>query len=173
MQAIQFLFSPNGRLKPQPFIYGAVGVYLFGVASHLLTTPDVIRHGGLWPFLAAQILLIWIWFVLHAKRLHDAGKSSGLAIAVGLLYGLSLVLLLIVADSFFNTADGLMDNAGATGALELILLLYVIVTLIGSPHYDLAWLLVVILVLIGFVPIVVAVVFSAWTARRPSLAGET
>ncbi len=173
MQAIEFLFSPNGRLRPQPFIYGAVGVYLFGVASHLLTTPDVIRHGGLWPFLAAQILLIWIWFVLHAKRLHDAGKNSGLAIAVGLLYGLSLVLLLIVADSFFNTTDGLMDNAGATGALELILLLYVIVTLIGSPHYDLAWLLVVILVLIGFAPIVVAVVFSAWTARRPSLAGDT
>src|SRR5579863_9623058 len=169
MQAIEFLFSPNGRLKPQPFIYGAVGVYLFGVASHLLTTPDVIRHGGLWPFLAAQILLIWIWFVLHAKRLHDAGKNSGLAIAVGLLYGLSLVLLLIVADSFFNTTDGLMDNAGATGALELILLLYVIVTLIGSPHYDLAWLLVMMLMLIGFAPIVVAVGFSVWTARRPSL----
>jgi uncharacterized membrane protein YhaH (DUF805 family) len=173
MQAVQFLFSPNGRLKPQPFIYGAAGVYLFGAASHLLTTPDVIRHGGLWPFVAAQILLIWIWFVLHAKRLHDAGKNNGLAIAVGLLYGLSLVLLLIVADSFFNTTDGLMDNAGASGALELILLLYVIVTLIGSPHYDLAWLLVVILMLIGLAPIVVAVVFSAWTARRPSLAGKT
>ncbi len=81
MQAVHFLFSPNGRLKPQPFIYGAAGVYLFGVASHLLTTPDVIRHGGLWPFVAAQILLVWIWFVLHAKRLHDAGKSSGLAIS--------------------------------------------------------------------------------------------
>ena len=173
MQAVQFLFSPNGRLKPQPFIYGAVGVYLFGAASHLLTTPDVIRHGGLWPFVAAQILLIWIWFVLHTKRLHDAGRGGGLAAAVGLLYALSLVLLLIVADSFFNTTDGLMDNAGATGALELILLLYVIVTLIGSPHYDLAWLLVVILMLIGFAPIVVAVVFSASTARRPSLVGAT
>ena len=91
MQAAQFLFSPNGRLKPQPFIYGALGVYLFGVASHLLTTPDVITHGGLWPFIAAQILLLWIWFVLHAKRLHDAGRSGGLAAGVALLYALSLV----------------------------------------------------------------------------------
>ena len=172
MQAVQFLFSPSGRLRPQPFIYGAAGVYLFGVASHLLTTPDVIRHGGLWPFVAAQILLIWIWFVLHAKRLHDAGRGSGMAAAVGLLYVLSVILLLIVADSFFNTSDGLMDNAPATSALELILLLYVIVTLIGSPHYDLAWLLVVILTLIGIAPIVVAVVFSVWTARQASLAGE-
>jgi uncharacterized membrane protein YhaH (DUF805 family) len=173
MQAVQFLFSPNGRLKPQPFIYGAAGVYLFGVVSHLLTTPDVVRNGGLWPFIAAQALLLWIWFVLHAKRLHDAGRSGGLAAAVALLYVLSTVLLLIVADSFFNTSGALMDNAPATSALELILLLYVIVTLIGSPHYDLAWLMVVLLMLVGFAPIVVAVIFSAWTARRPSLAGET
>jgi uncharacterized membrane protein YhaH (DUF805 family) len=173
MQAIRFLFSPNGRLKPQPFIYGAAGIYLFGAASHLLTTPDVIRHGGLWPFIAAQILLLWIWFVLHAKRLHDAGRTGGLAAAVALLYLLSLVLLMIVADSFFNTSGDLMDNAAATSALELILLLYVIVTLIGSPHYDVAWLMVVVLMLIGFVPIIVAVIFSVWTARRPSLAGKT
>ena len=173
MQAVQFLFSPNGRLKPQPFIYCAAGVYLFGVVSHLLTTPDVVRNGGLWPFIAAQALLLWIWFVLHAKRLHDAGKGEGLAAAVALLYVLSMVLLLIVADSFFNTSGALMDNAPATSALELILLLYVIVTLIGSPHYDLAWLMVVLLMLVGFAPIVVAVIFSAWTARRPSLAGET
>ncbi len=173
MQAVQFLFSPSGRLRPQPFVYAAVGIYVFGAASHLLTTPDVIRHGGLWPFIAAQLLLLWIWFVLHAKRLHDSGRTGGLAAAVALLYVLSLVLLLIVADSFFNTSGDLMENAPATGALELILLLYVIVTLIGSPHYDLAWLMVVALMLIGFAPIVVAVIFSLWAARRPSLAGET
>ena len=173
MQAVQLLLSPGGRLRPQPFVYGAAGVYLFGVASHLLTTPDLIRHGGLWPFIAAQILLLWIWYVLHAKRLHDAGRGGGMAVAVGLLYVLSVVLLLIVADSFFNTSGDLMGNAPATSALELILLLYVIVTLIGSPHYDLAWLLVVILMLIGFAPIVVAVIFSVWTARRPSIDGES
>ena len=131
----------------------------------------MIRHGGLWPFVAAQILLLWIWFVLHAKRLHDAGRSGGLAAVVAMLYVLSLVLLLIVADSFFNSSSGLMDNAAATGALELILLLYVIVTLIGSPHYDLAWLMVVLLMLVGFAPIVVAVLFSIWAAWRPSVEG--
>jgi len=156
-------------LRPRPFIYGALGVYLFGAASHLLTTPDVLTRAGLWPFVAAQILLVWIWFVLHAKRLRDAGRGSGLAMAVDLLYVLSMGLLLIVADSFFNTSGGLMGNAGATSALELILLLYVIVTLVGSPHYDLAWLMVVLLMLIGFAPTVVALLFTAWTARRPSV----
>ncbi len=89
-------------------------------------------------------MLIWIWFALHAKRLHDAGRGSGLAVGVAVLYVLSVVLLLIVADSFFNTSDGLMTNASATSALGLIL---------GSVHrrdarrtrrqYDLAWAVVV------------------------------
>lgn len=171
MQAIGFLFSPSGRLKPQPFIYGAIGVYLFGAASHALTMPDVLTRAGLWPFVVAQVLLVWIWFVLHAKRLHDAGRGDGLAMAVALLYVLSLVLLLIIADSFFNSASGLMDNAAATGAFELILLLYVIVTLIGSPHYDLAWLMVVLLMLVGFAPTLLALLFTLWAAWRPSVEG--
>lgn len=168
MQALGFLFSPNGRLSPQPFVYAAAAVYACGVASHLLTAPDVMARGGLWPFIAAQILLVWIWFALHARRLHDAGHGSGPAAGVALLYALSVVLLLIVADSFFNTSGGLMDNAGATNALGLILLLYVIVTLVGSPHYDLAWLMVAALTLIAFVPIGVAFIFSIWAATRRS-----
>lgn len=168
MQPASFLFSPGGRLRPQAFVYGAIAVYLAGAVSHLLTTPDIITRAGLWPFVTAQALLVWIWFVLHAKRLHDAGRGSGLAVGVGVLYVLSVVLLMFIADSFFNTTGGLMDNAGAAGALELILLLYVIVTLIGSPHYDLAWAMVVALMLIGLVPLVVALIFTVWTARRPS-----
>src|SRR5580658_11243115 len=99
MQSLGFLFSPGGRLKPQPFIYGAVAIYVAGAASHFLTSPDVITHGGLWPFLGAQILLLWLWFTLHAKRLHDAGHGSGMAAGVALLYALSIALLIIVADS--------------------------------------------------------------------------
>jgi uncharacterized membrane protein YhaH (DUF805 family) len=172
MQDSGFFLSPSGRLRPHAFIYGALAVYFFGAGSHLLTTPAVISRAGLWPFVVAQALLVWVWFVLHAKRLHDAGRGSGLAVGIALLYVLSIVLLMFIADSFFNTTDGLMDNAGATGALELILLLYVIVTLIGSPHYDLAWLLVVGLLAIGFVPLVVALIFSVWTAQRPTLDGK-
>ena len=170
MHALHFLFSPSGRLRPQPFVYGIVAVYLVGMASHLLTTPDVITRAGLWPFAAAQILLIWIWFVLHARRLHDAGRGGGLAAGVGLLYVLSVVLLLIVADGFFNTTDGLMGNASATSALELLLLFYVIATLLGSPHYDLGWLMVALLTLMAFVPLVVALVFTIWTASRLHIA---
>src|SRR5580658_9709912 len=98
MQSPGQLLSPGGRLKPQPFTYAAIAVYLAGAASHLLTAADVMTRAGLWPFLAAQILLLWLWFALHAKRLRDAGHGSGLAAGVALLYALSIALLLIVAD---------------------------------------------------------------------------
>jgi hypothetical protein len=45
--------------------------------------------------------------------------------------------------------------------------------LLGSPHYDLAWLMVVILVLIAFVPLVLAVVVTLWAATWPSTEGPT
>jgi uncharacterized membrane protein YhaH (DUF805 family) len=168
MQIPRFFFSPSGRLRPQPFIYGAGAVYLLGVASHVLTMPDVIARGGLWPFIVVQLLLMWLWFVLHAQRLHDADRGAGLAVGVGLLYVLSIVLLLIVADSFFNTSDGPMMNTNATSALGLILLLYVVATLLESTHYDFAWVVVAILTLMAFLPIVVALSFTLWTATRPT-----
>ena len=169
MQATSFLLSPNGRLRPAPFIYAAAAVYLAGLVSHLLTTPHVITRAGLWPFIAAQILLIWIWFALHSKRLHDAGRSNGLAIGVAVLYALSILLLLIVADSFFNTSDGPMMDANATGALGLILVLYIISALAGSTQYDLAWVVVAILTLMALVPVIAALGLTLWSANQPSV----
>jgi uncharacterized membrane protein YhaH (DUF805 family) len=169
MQAVNFLFSPSGRLKPQPFVYGAIAVYVFGAASHFLTTPDVLRRGGLLPFIAVQLFLVWIWFTLHAKRLHDTGRSSGLAVAIGLLYLLSIVLLLIVADGFITTSNMPMGDANAIGALWLLLVLYIVSALAGSSQYDLAWVVVAILTFLAFAPAVAALGFSLWVARKPSV----
>jgi hypothetical protein len=168
MQTAGSFLTLHGRLKPQPFIRGAVAIYLLGVLSQWLTVPDVLTRAGLWPYIAVQVMLIWFWFVLHAKRLHDTGRTAGLAAGVALLYVLSLALLLIVADSFFNTSDGLMANANATSALGLILLTYIVATLLGSMQYDLAWVVVAILTLLAILPIVVTVVFTFWAATRPS-----
>jgi uncharacterized membrane protein YhaH (DUF805 family) len=165
MHAISLLFSPGGRLKPQPFIYGAIAVYLLGAASQLLTTPDILRRGGLLLFIAVQLALVWIWFCLHAKRLHDAGRSSGLAVGIALLYLLSVVLLLIVADGFFTTANMPLGQANAGAAL---LILYIFSALAGSSQYDLTWVVVGILIFMAVVPIAAALGFTLWAAIRPS-----
>ena len=169
MHALRFLFSPSGRLRRQPFVFAAAGVYAAGVASHGLTTADIIARVGLWAFVAVQVLLVWIWFALHAKRLRDAGRGVGLAAGVGLLYVLSIVLLVIVAAAFFNTAAADAVDANTASALGLILLV-VVVALAGSAHYDVAWLLVTALTLMAFVPVIVALLFTLWAATRPSSA---
>jgi hypothetical protein len=161
-------FSPAGQIRPRPFILAIAAVYAAGVASHWLTTPDVTARMGLWVFAAAQAVLIWLWFVLHAKRLHDAGSTDGLARAVALLYALSIVFLLILAMNFFAGSAGLMGNAGATGALELILFLYIIQTLAGSIPHDLGSIVIGVLTLFALVPVIVALFFTLWTATRPS-----
>jgi uncharacterized membrane protein YhaH (DUF805 family) len=165
------LVSPQGRLRPQPFLAAITAIYIAGALSHWLTVPGVIAHAGLWAFAAAQAVLIWLWFVVHAKRLHDAGRGEGLAIAVAILYVLSLILLLLVATNFFAGSEaGSLGDASATSALELVLLLYIVMTLAGPVQYDLTWIVVVILTLFAFVPVVVALVFTLWTATRTSVA---
>jgi uncharacterized membrane protein YhaH (DUF805 family) len=167
MHALSFLFSPSGRLAPRPFVYGALVVYLVGVASQFLTMADVLRRGGLWLFIAVQLVLVWTWFCLHAKRLHDAGRSSGSAVGIGLLYVLSVVLLLIIADGFFVTSGLPLGDANAGGALWLLLLLYIVSALSGAMQYDLTWVVVAILVFMTFVPVIAALAFTLWTSRLP------
>ncbi len=170
MQALT-LISPQGRLRPQPFLAAVAAVYIAGALSHWLTVPDVIARVGLWAFAAVQAALTWLWFVLHAKRLHDAGRSEGLAIAIALLYLLSLVLLLLLATNFFAGSEpASLGGASATSALELVLLLYIVMTLAGPTQYDLTWIVVVLLTLFAFVPVLVALFFSLWTATRISAA---
>jgi uncharacterized membrane protein YhaH (DUF805 family) len=170
MHALRLVFSPAGRLPPQPFIIAAVVVYVAGIASYWLTAPDVIRRAGLWPFLAVQIVLIWIWHAVHAKRLRDAGQGAGLAAGVSLLYALSVALLVILAASFYRplAGDGLDPNAAS--ALGLILFAAIIAMLAGAPHYDVSWLIVAILLVLAFVPVVLAAATTVWAATRPGIA---
>jgi uncharacterized membrane protein YhaH (DUF805 family) len=171
MQALRFLFSPYGRLRPQAFAVAVIAVYAAGAASQWLTVPGVVARNGLWPFALAQAVLIWVWFALHAKRLRDADHSAGLAAGASLLYALAVVLLLIVATAFFTTSPSAATGANPTGALGLILLLSIAATLAGSASYDVGWFVVVLLMVLAFLPIIVAVVVTLWAATRPS-AGE-
>jgi hypothetical protein len=163
------LLSPSGRLRPLPFFNAAVVVYLCGVGSHLLTTSPILDRLGLWPFIAVQFALVCIWFVLHAQRLHDAGRGSDLALGVALIYVLSVGFLLIVGESFLSNSSGLLGDASATSALWLILILDVAAILHESSAYDLTWVVIAILSAAAILPIIVSLIFTIWAATRPSV----
>jgi len=171
MRALALFLSPTGRLSATPFVLAAIIVYLAGVASQALTMPAVMTHAGAWLFAVVQALLIWIWYVLHAKRLHDAGRSVAPAIAASLLYALSVVLLLILAISFYAPMAAEVPDANTASALGLILFV-AIVAMLGTSHYDLTSVVVAILVLLSFLPVILAVGVTVWAATRPSVEGR-
>ena len=171
MNTLHVIFSPSGRLSPRPFMIAAIAVYAAGIAAQWLTVPEILTRAGIWPFGAVQAVLIWIWYVLHAKRLHDAGRSVAPAIAASLLYALSVVLLLILAISFYAPMAAEVPDANTASALGLILFV-AIVAMLGTSHYDLTSVVVAILVLLSFLPVILAVGVTVWAATRPSVEGR-
>jgi uncharacterized membrane protein YhaH (DUF805 family) len=168
MPTLSLLFSPAGRLRPQAFIVSVIVIYVAGTASELLTQPDLMAHGGLWLFAAAQALLTWVWFALHAKRLRDAEAAVGLAAGVSALYALSVALLLFVGVAFFTGTAGATTGADTMGASSLILLVTIIATLSASSSYDTGWFIVTTLTVLAIAPVVLAVAVTLWAATRPS-----
>ena len=167
MQALRFLFSPAGRLEPRAFVFATIVVYALGVAAQWLTMPDILLRAGIWPFAVAQALLVWVWYVLHARRLHDAGRPVDIAAGAALLYGLSIVLLLIVTIGYFKPYAGAVDP-NATAALNIILFIMVVSALTQSSGHDVGALIVTVLMVLALLPVIVAVAVTLWAATRPS-----
>jgi uncharacterized membrane protein YhaH (DUF805 family) len=166
---LRFLFSPFGRLAPQPFVAAVLAVYAAGIGAQWLTMQQVLAHAGIWPFAIAQVLLIWIWYVLHARRLHDAGRPVDLAAGAAALYALSIVLLLIVAMNFFTPSAGGTDP-NATAALNIVLLIAVIAALTQTSGHDVGGLILALCIVMAFLPVIVAVAVTCWAATQPSAA---
>ena len=168
MQTLLTFLSPAGTLRPSSFLTAVIVVYVAGAASHLLTAPGIIAQAGPWPFAAIQTVLIWVWFVLHGKRLQDADLGTALAAGVSLLYALSVLLLVIVEASFAAAISGQTGDAQAASGLELILLVSIIALLLESSQYDLTWAVVATLLAVEFIPIALAIGTTVWAATRPS-----
>jgi uncharacterized membrane protein YhaH (DUF805 family) len=115
-----------------------------------------------------QALLIWIWYALHAKRLRDADRPTGLAAGAALLYALSVVLLLIVATNFFQPAIGGPSDSSATAVLNVTVFLAVLLELTRMSVHDVNTLVVGVFVVMAFSPMVVALAVTVWAASQPS-----
>jgi uncharacterized membrane protein YhaH (DUF805 family) len=168
MQALHLLFSPFGRLGPKAFVIAVIVVDAAGAASQWLTVLGATASNKLLLFAAVQALLIWVWFVLHAKRLRDAGRSIGLAAGAAVLYALSVVLLLTVATAFFTTGPT-RNDANTIGALTVILLLSILESLGAASSYPLGSIIIGILAVLAFLPVVVAMIVTLWAATGASV----
>src|SRR5262249_48782275 len=102
-------------------------------------------------------------FCLHAKRLRDADRGIGAAVAIAVLYALAVILFLLLVALIIPLGDA-APPAGAGNLLALFLPVSALVA--GSRLF--AYVAPGIFVLV-FAPVPMAVAFSIWAATRPTV----
>jgi len=148
-------------------VLAAIAVYGLSFLSQGLLTAPVTKLFNVVPFLVVQIVLIWLWIVLHRRRLRDAGRSSGIAMGIALLYALEVILLALLIWMLTAPAE---QTGDAAGIFHLYLILYLIGSISGESNlaglqYYLMGIAAVLLA-----PAAISVIFSLWVATRPSAA---
>ncbi|HEY7248079.1 MAG TPA: hypothetical protein VH934_21140 [Xanthobacteraceae bacterium] len=160
------MLSAAGRVGRRPFALGILVVYATALLSQILLSPAVTLRAGLVPFALAQAFAIWSWYCLHAKRLRDAGRDPGAAVAIAVLYALAIVLLLLILALMLPSAD-LPGPGAADGMLIAVRRL---AGAIGRPDLGLFGYVVAGIAALAIMPMLLAVGFSVWAGTLRSAA---
>jgi len=163
MNVLALPFSTSGRLASKPFAIGAVALYVAIVASQILLST----RGGLALFAVAQAVLTWIWYALHAKRLRDAGCPTGTALGIAVLYGISMVLLVLLAQLLSGVGGSGSNNPDSAWA-PFIIVAFLIAMLSGEPNLGLFFHVALVILMMVFAPLAIALGYSVWAGTRPS-----
>lgn len=167
------LLSPSGTLAQKPFVLGALAVYFVSFLSQILLAAPIIMKTGLWPFALVQVALIWVWYVLHAKRLHDANRESGMAVGIAAIYTLMIVLLILVMALLISGDTPSNASDVSPGMVQLFAIIFFFSMLFGDAgeFWSIGiWVLCFLILILA--PVFVALGFSLWTATRPSAAAK-
>jgi uncharacterized membrane protein YhaH (DUF805 family) len=168
MASLPTFLSASGRIAPRPFALCAVAVYLASFLSQFLLAAPITARASVVPFLAVQIAIAWAWYALHVRRLRDAGRPTGSAIALTILYALAIVLLLLVMLAI--DAPGQPAGPEATpfaSVFQVFLVLFLIGTILGDPNLGMFGYVILGVMALMMLPFVIAIVFTIWVATRP------
>ena len=162
MEAFAQFLAPSGRIARNPFALGAVPVYALIVATYL--SQPLHMRTGVAPFALAQLVLTYAWYVLHARRLRDAGYGTGWAFVIAFLYCLGVALFLLVDQVISVTQP-------QSGSIIMIVLFVLFLYAVLGYHTPLLGFA------LGFVfvivtPLLIALGFSIWAGTRPPLPAE-
>jgi len=166
------IVSTQGRLARKPFALGVLGVYIAGIAAQALLSGEVMGRAGPWPFVIAQAALIWIWLVLHIRRLRDAGQEAAPAFGVALIYLLSIALLVLLVAFFTHPEaagrSSVGDSPARAAAIGTVLVVFLF-NILFTPDFGVFSTIFKGLILIAFLPAVISLLFSIRTGMRPSV----
>ena len=170
MNALATIFSASGRIAPRPFALGAAVVYVASFLSQFLLAAPITARASVVPFLLVQIAIAGVWYALHVRRLRDAGRPTGSAIALTILYALAVVLLLLVMLAI--DAPGQPTGPEATpyaSVFQIFLVVFLIGMIVGDPNLGMFGYILLGRDRLVLLPIVIAIVFTIWVGTRPAL----
>jgi uncharacterized membrane protein YhaH (DUF805 family) len=171
MASLPTFLSPSGRIAPKPFALGAAAVYAASFFSQFLLAAPVTARVSVVPFLLLQVVIAWLWYTLHVRRLRDAGRPAGSAIALTILYALAIVLLLLVMVAIDAPGQPTgPDEAPSAGVFQIFLLFFLIAMILGDPNIGLFGYVVLGVITLMMLPILIAIVFTIWVGTRPRVA---
>ena len=160
------LLSQNGRLARGPFVLAVIAVYLASFVSQMLLSAPVTAQVGVAPFVLVQVALIWLWIVLHTRRLRDAGRPTGIVIGIAMIYVLEVVLLVLLIWLILGTVGPGGGAGSEAGMFHLFIILYLLGQMTGDPALGVLQIWMMGLVAMLLLPVAIAVIFSLWTATR-------
>ncbi len=173
MRSFASPFSAAGRIAVKPFAVGVSLVYFVSFASQLLLAAPVVARAGVVPFAIVQAAAMGAWYALHVGRLRDAGRASGMTLAITVLYGLGTVLLLLIillayaASPTSAPAAAGADEAG-TGVADFVLLIYLVALFSADPNLGIFGYVMLGALALIVAPTLIALAFSVWAATRIS-----
>jgi uncharacterized membrane protein YhaH (DUF805 family) len=171
MASLPAFLSTSGRLAPKPFALGAIAVYGASFFSQFLLAAPVTARASVVPFLLVQVVIAWLWYSLHVRRLSDAGRPAGSAIALTILYALAIVLLLLVMLAIDAPGQPTgPDETPYASVFQVFLLFFLIAMILGDPNIGLFGYVVLGVITLMMLPILIAIVFTVWAGTRPRVA---
>lgn len=172
MNVLDLLFSPKGTIKPQPFAIVVIGIYVINILAGSILDGQFVMRAGIWPYVGLQLLLTWIWFVVHRKRLADAGKGYAMAASLAFIY---LVGVLILAGFMAASAPAVLDKvdpADPRVSLFGVIVAVLFINTLFTGDFFLIALFIFLLLGLPLLFALIVVIYSIVTGARTSLSQE-
>jgi uncharacterized membrane protein YhaH (DUF805 family) len=163
-------FSQDGRLGRGPFTLAVIAVYLASFVSQMLLSAPVTAQVSIVPFVLVQVALIWLWIVLHSRRLRDAGRPTGIVIGIAMIYVLEVVLLVMLIWLILATTGPTGGASTDASIFQLFVILYLLGMMTGDPSLGALQIWMMGFAAVMLLPVAISVVFSIWAATRPKTA---
>jgi uncharacterized membrane protein YhaH (DUF805 family) len=167
MDSLALFFSASGRIARKPFAICVAVVYVLIFASQLLLSPAVTLRLNVLPFALLQGALTFAWYALHAKRLRDGGYRTGVVVGLAILYAMSVVLFILLIELVLGVNLGSGKNSGSDFA-SLVLVIFLVAMFTGEPGIGLFFYLATVILVLIFIPLLIATGFSFWAGARVS-----